>query len=121
MNFFRHRPWVASHTAKLLGIIALCGACASPPGTIGAALGQQPDRRLFVRSLPIGQGAERAGLHLDDEIVGLDGKDVATMTPDDVRLAVRGDVGSVIVVTIRRDAERVDVNVIRTPLLPPKP
>jgi C-terminal processing protease CtpA/Prc len=113
----------------LLAIVTGCStpACASAvPGTIGAALGQQPDHRVFIRSAPPGQGADKAGLLVDDEVVALDGKPVLGMTPDDIRRAVRGDVGTTLVVTIlrySRDAqpEKRDIKVTRTPLLADKP
>lgn len=97
-------------------------ACSSAaPGTIGAALGQQSDGHVFVRSTPPGQGAERAGLLVDDEVIALDGKPVSGMTPDDIRRAVRGKVGERLNVTVLRRGERRDVVVTRTPLLADKP
>lgn len=116
----------AARWPRIFGLFALfvallgSSACASAaPGTIGAALGQRADRRLFIRSLPPGQGAERAGLLLDEEIVAIDGKDVRGMTQDEIRKAVRGDVGSTLVVTVLRGGARRDVKVTRTPLLAP--
>lgn len=104
--------------ALLVGIfpLALLAACASTPGTIGAALGKQPDGRLFVRSVPPGQGAAQAGLEVDDEIVAIDGIDVRGMTPDDVRQAVRGDLGSTMIVTVVRGGTRRDIVVKRSAL-----
>lgn len=103
-------------------LIASGTACASAaPGTIGAALGQRTDHHVFVRSVPPGQGADRAGLVVDDEVVAIQGRDVAEMTPDDIRRACRGDVGSTVTVTILRDGTRRDVKVTRTPLLADKP
>lgn len=117
MNFFR----LSGRVLPVLifsSLSALSGGCgSSAPGTIGAALGQTSDRRLFVRSAPVGQGAERAGLALDDEILLIDGKDVRAMTKEDVRRAVRGDVGSTLVLTILRGTDKREVKVARTPLL----
>lgn len=107
-----------SGLALALAIVSGVVGCGSPaPGTIGAALGQKADRRLFVRSIPPGQGADRAGLALDDEILAIDGKDVRSMTQDDVRRAVRGDVGSSMTLTILRGGQKREVKVVRTPLL----
>ncbi len=110
--------------ARVVGILLLvCAALAcggSTPGTIGAGLGQKSDHRLFVRSLPSGEGGDRAGLMLDDEILAIDGKDVRTMGQDDVRRAVRGDVGSSLTVTILRNGEKRDLKVVRTPLTGPR-
>jgi C-terminal processing protease CtpA/Prc len=71
---------------------------------------------MFVRSAPPGQGASQAGLEIDDEIVAIDGADVRTMTENDVRRAVRGGVGSTLVVTILRKGQRRDVVVTRSAL-----
>jgi carboxyl-terminal processing protease len=95
----------------------LCGCGSSAPGTIGAALGQRTDHRLFVRSLPPNEGAARAGLAEGDEILLIDGKDVRGMSQDDVRRAVRGDVGSSMVLTVLRGTDKLEIKVVRTPLL----
>jgi carboxyl-terminal processing protease len=97
-------------------------ACASSaPGTIGALLGQRTDGRLFVRGAPPGQGAERAGLEVEDEILAIDGRPVKEMSQEDVRRAVRGDVGSTLTLTIERAGQRRDVKVERSPILADKP
>ena len=120
----KYRGFLAS--VRVLAVLFSAG-CFSPacsgaaPGTIGAALGQQADHHVFIRSAPPGQGADKAGLLVDDEVIALDGKPVAGMTPDDIRRAVRGDVGSTLTVTIRRNGEQRDVKVTRTPLLADKP
>jgi hypothetical protein len=116
-------PWPLAR-ALVLGLVlgALCAGCgSSAPGTIGAALGQTHDHRLYVRSLPPGQGAEKAGLVLDDEIVEIDGKAVSVMSPEEVRRAVRGDVGTTMVLKIRREGAEKEVKVTRSPLLPDSP
>lgn len=71
---------------------------------------------MFVRSTPPGQGAAEAGLLIDDEIVAIDGKDVKAMSEEDVRRAVRGDLGSTLTVTIVREGKRRDVTVKRSKL-----
>ncbi len=104
--------------AGVIGFFAVFSGCSgSAPGTIGAALGQRADHRLFVRSLPPGQGAERAGLQEGDEILLIDGRDVRAMSPDEIRRAVRGDVGSRMVLTVLRGTEKHEIAVVRTPLL----
>jgi C-terminal processing protease CtpA/Prc len=47
----------------------------------------------------------------------IDGKDVKEMSPDEIRRAVRGDVGSTLTVTILRGTEKKEVKIARTPLL----
>jgi C-terminal processing protease CtpA/Prc len=113
--------------ARVLALCLFCvlvgtaGCGSGAPGTIGAALGQTRERRLFVRSLPPGQGAAQAGLELDDEILSIDGTGVGAMSQDDVRRAVRGPVGSTMVLKVRRTgptgaSEEREVKVVRTPL-----
>jgi carboxyl-terminal processing protease len=93
-------------------------ACSSPlPGTIGAQLGKRTDGRVFVRGVPAGQGADKAGLQVDDEVIAIEGKSVREMTQDDIRRAVRGDMGSSFTVTIERAGKRQDIKVERSPLL----
>lgn len=98
------------------------GACASAaPGTIGALLGKRQDGRLFVRGIPPGQGADRAGLELDDEILAIDGQSVKEMSQDDVRKAVRGNVGSTLTLTVDRGGVKRDVKLQRSPILADRP
>ena len=96
-------------------VVASCASAS--PGTIGALLGKRTDGRLFVRGVPPGEGADRAGLELDDEIVAIDSHDVRGMSQDDVKRAVRGDVGSTLVLTVERGGQRRDVRVQRSPIL----
>ena len=102
-------------------VLTLMACGSSAPGTIGALLGQRTDGRLFVRGVPQGQGADLAGLEVDDEIVAIDGKPVKEMSQEDVRRAVRGDVGSALVVTVERAGQRRDVKVQRSPILADRP
>ncbi|MBX3186315.1 MAG: PDZ domain-containing protein [Labilithrix sp.] len=96
-------------------------ACAAKqPGTIGAALGKRHDGRLFVRGVPPDEGAAKAGLEIDDEILAIDGKSVTSMSNDDVRTAVRGDVGSTMTLLVERRGARMDVKIVRSPLLSPE-
>jgi carboxyl-terminal processing protease len=101
----------------IVATLVLAGCASAAPGTIGAALGKRTDGRLFVRSVPPNEGAARAGLELDDEIVAIDGKPVHPMSETDIRKAVRGDVGSTMVLTVVRSGKTQEVKVTRTPLL----
>jgi len=111
--------YFAVRTLILLAFVLGTACGGSAPGTIGAALGQQSDRHVFIRATPPGEGAAQAGLLVDDEVIALDGNPVAGMTPDDIRRAVRGNVGSTLTVTILRNGQKQDVKVIRTPLTAP--
>lgn len=103
-----------------LALLVLLAACGAAPGTIGAALGKRPDGRLFVRGMPPEQGAAKAGLEIDDEILSIDGKDVAAMSEIEVRKAVRGDVGTTMTLVVVRDGVRTEIKVVRSPLLAEK-
>lgn len=120
MNFFKlhEQPFaIPLEIAKWLTLAAFLGCGGPAPGTIGAGLGQRADHRLFVRTMPPGQGADRAGLLEGDEILLIDDKDVRSMTEEGVRRAVRGDVGSAMSLTVLRGAEKMEIKVVRSPLL----
>lgn len=107
--------------AFVIGFVtAPLGCAAAAPGTIGAAMGRRTDGRLFVRGIPPGQGADRAGLEVEDEIVAIDGRLVLEMNEDEIRRAVRGDVGSTLTITVERGGQRRDVKVQRSPILAEK-
>lgn len=113
-------PVTPRRVVSLLSVLllAFCFACgAAAPGTIGAQLGQRTDGRLFVRGIPPGQGADKAGLELEDEILAIDGHPVREMSQDDVKRAVRGDVGTTMVLSVERNGLKRDVRVQRSPIL----
>jgi carboxyl-terminal processing protease len=91
------------------------GGCAPQKGTIGAVLGQDRDQRLFVREVPDGLAADRAGLEIGDEILTIDGHDARAMSPAGVHDALSGDVGEPVRLTLIRRGEVVRVTVKRTP------
>jgi PDZ domain len=115
------RRIVSPLNVLLLAFSLSCSCAAAAPGTIGAQLGQRADGRLFVRGIPVGQGADKAGLELDDEILAIDGHPVREMSRDDVKRAVRGDVGSTMVLSISRGGMKRDVEVQRSPMLSDAP
>ena len=103
---------------RVLGLACLAvalGACASQKGTIGAVLGQDQDQRLFVREVPDGLAADRAGLEVGDEILTIDGHDARAMSPAGVHDALSGDVGEPVRLTVIRRGNVVRVTLKRTP------
>lgn len=68
----------------------------------------------------MGQGADRAGLEVGDEILAIDGRAVQEMSQEEIRRAVRGDVGTTLLLTVERGGQRRDVKVERSPLLADK-
>jgi C-terminal processing protease CtpA/Prc len=89
--------------------------CAAQRGTIGAVLAQQSDGRLFLREVPQGLAAGRAGLREGDEILLIGGRDVRTMSSDQVHGALSGEVGEPVKLTLVRDKEVLRVTLRRTP------
>lgn len=98
--------------AVALGSWAL--GCGPSRGTIGAVLAQDADRRLFIREVPPGLAAERAGVREGDEVLLIDGRDARQMTPDAVHGALSGDVGDPVKLTLVRDDEVVRVRLERS-------
>lgn len=94
-------------------LVSSCGGAAT--GSVGAVLGKRDDGRLYVRATPAGMAAWTAGLEPEDEILAIDGHDARAMTPDDVRSALRGGVGSTVVLKVRRSGLVRDVKVQRGP------
>jgi C-terminal processing protease CtpA/Prc len=78
----------------------LGAACSVTPGSIGAVLAQSRDGRLVVREAPVGYPAASAGIAQGDEILLIDGRDVRRMTPEQIHLALEGDVGSTVRLTV---------------------
>jgi len=99
----------------LAGHTALTG-CGGWSGSVGAILGKDNRTgRVYVREVPPGLGAARAGIEEGDELTAIDERPVAGMTPDDVRAALRGKVGTYVSVTIVHHGETRTVKVERSP------
>jgi C-terminal processing protease CtpA/Prc len=108
--------------ALALAALALV-ACGPKRGTIGAVLAQARSGRLFVRDVPPGLGAARAGLRPDDEILLINGRDVRSMSDEQVHQALSGTVGEKVNLTVVRGERVLHVTVHRTPVpeFPPAP
>jgi C-terminal processing protease CtpA/Prc len=101
----------------LIFVLALSGCRSSWAGSVGANFGKDNrDGRLYAREVPADMPAARAGLRVGDEIVTIDGKPVAAMSPDDVDAAFHGKVGSVVVLRVHRHGDEIDVRIERGPL-----
>ena len=69
--------------------------------------------RVSIRTVPPGTG-QRAGLAPGDEIVAIDGKPMTAFpTDEDVRKALRGDVGTKVKLTVVREGARREIEVER--------
>ncbi len=84
---------------------------------MGAVLGKDnANGRLFVREAPAGMGAAKAGLEVGDEVLAIDGKPVAKMSPPEVHEALAGKVGTKVKVTVARGGTTLDYVIERGPL-----
>ncbi len=109
--FARRGGW----TASVVVAAALSMGCPSATGSIGAHLGKRNDGRLFVRYAPSEMTGAKAGLAPGDEVVLIEGRDVRQMSPEDIRNALRGKVGTTVTLTVKRDGLSRDVRVERGP------
>lgn len=101
--------------ACALALIAL--GCAARKGSIGAVLAKShDDGKLTVRDVPTGLAAARAGLEPGDEVLSIDGRDPRPMTPEQIHLALEGDVGSRVRVTVLRRGRIERLEIERAPL-----
>jgi C-terminal processing protease CtpA/Prc len=91
-------------------------------GSVGAVLAQShPDGRVTVRDTPPGLPAAQAGLVPGDEILFIEGRDVRAMSPDAIHLALEGQVGSTVELTILHQGKIERMALKRAPLeTPPK-
>jgi carboxyl-terminal processing protease len=90
-------------------------SCAPQRGTIGAVLAQDQNQHLFVREIPDGLAADRAGLEVGDEILTIDGADARAMSVAGVHDALAGVVGEPVKLTVIRRGNVIRVTVKRTP------
>jgi carboxyl-terminal processing protease len=104
--------------AALAALAASTLACPkTTAGSVGAVLGQsKDDGRLFVRAAPGGMAASRAGLAEGDEVLTIDGRDVRSMSPNDVHVALEGEVGTSVKLTVLRRGRIERLTVERAPL-----
>ncbi len=75
-------------------------------GGIGAVLGHsEREGRLFVRRVPADGPAFREGLRVGDEVVAIDGRTIEGRDYDEVARGLRGEVGTVVVLRVRRTVD----------------
>jgi C-terminal processing protease CtpA/Prc len=107
--------------ASALVLFCLCGAfgsslgCAAERGTIGAQLGQKGDGRLFIREVPPGLAADKAGLKPGDEITLISGRDPRAYDEKGIHALLSGDIGDPVKLTVIRGEQVLHVTLKRTP------
>ena len=106
--------FLATLALGLAGNLA-CGS--SWTGSVGAVLGKgKTDGRLFIREAPAGMGAAKAGVLPGDEVLAIDGLQVANLSPEAVHKALSGKVGSKVKLTLARAKVTLEVTIERGPL-----
>lgn len=104
-----HRGW-----AVILACGVGVGGCAAKTGSIGAILGQNHTTgRVVVREVPSGMEAAHVGVRVDDEVLLIDGRDVRSMSSEQVHEALSGPIGTEVALTLRRGESIVRVKVKR--------
>ncbi len=91
---------------------------------IGAPIVKDKETMLVMIVSPYKDSpAEKAGLRTGDIILAVDGVDTTGMDPDEVARRIRGEKGTEIVLTIRRDTEgktaTMDISVVRATITIP--
>ena len=100
----------------LLAIVCVTlSACAPPRGTVGARFGRDRDGHLYVRDIPAGLGAARAGLKEGDEVILIEGRDVRGYTDTQLHEVLSGERGSKVRLTLLRGDQVIHATVERTP------
>ncbi len=82
---------------------------------MGAVLGQTGDGRIYLREVPPGLAADKAGLKPGDEILLVDGRDVRPLSEKQLNQALTGEVGAPLKLTVVRGDEVLRVTLRLTP------
>lgn len=85
-------------------------------GGVGAQIRAEDRRILVVRVLP-GMPAEKAGVKAGDVILTIDGAATVNMGADEAQGLLRGPVGEVVTVTVRRDDQTLAFEITRDTIL----
>ncbi|WP_437956439.1 PDZ domain-containing protein [Sorangium sp. So ce119] len=101
-------------TSWSAALLLIAAGCSASVGSIGAVLGRDNESEaLYVRDVPPGLAAERAGLIPGDEVLMIDGVYVRDLSSAEVRDRLRGDVGSAVELTVVRGRDVRRVRVVR--------
>lgn len=96
----------------LLCVLTACGASKPDLGGVHAKFGYSDDG-LVVREVPEGGPAHEAGLEPGDRVMTIDGHDVSTLSEKRVIELLRGPVGSMASIEVRRGVKLRSVTVTR--------
>ncbi len=102
--------------ALALALAACAHAGGEWPGGIGAVLRfRAAEGVLQVAEAPEGGAAARAGVVVGDVVVAIDGEPVAHLSTEAVVTRLRGQVGTRVVLRVRRGLDAREVTVERAP------
>lgn len=90
-------------------------------GGIGVEIGRGQNGQYVITRVYHDNPAEKAGIVEGDVIIAVDGKPVDSTASDDNALlaAIRGDVGTPVVVSIQRQDKRLDIRIVRAEVVVP--
>jgi tetratricopeptide (TPR) repeat protein len=89
-------------------------AKAAPSGFIGLSIERTDTGRVLVRKVEKGSPAEQAGMLADDELVSVDGTNVAHLASGaEVAAKMRGSAGSPVQIMIKRKEEQKTFTIVR--------
>ncbi len=98
---------------RSLFVLALALGCGlGPVGGIHARMGYSEETGLRVIEVPDGP-AQDAGLHVGDYILAIDGESIEGQSMREIVESLRGEVGSVVRLDVRRGEEVVELDVQR--------
>lgn len=80
---------------------------------IGAELGKRDGKLLIIAPIN-GSPAAEAGLRPNDEIIAINDEEATQLSVDEAVNKIRGEVGSKVKLTLVRDGERLDVEIVRS-------
>ena len=99
----------------------MAGGCAESlnqwEGSVDAVFRYRPsENSTLVHEIRPESFSEAAGLKAGDLLLAVDGKDITGAVYEEVRAALRGPVGTVTVLTVKRGETIVEVSVERRPM-----
>ncbi len=112
--------WFKSHFVWLIGYMILIGCMSTPNTWVGSADAvfryRAKDKSTIVYEVRPQSASETAGLKRGDRVLAVDGEDVTNASHEAVRDAIRGPVGSNVLLTIKRGTEVLELQVERRPI-----
>ncbi|MDP3274559.1 MAG: PDZ domain-containing protein [Deltaproteobacteria bacterium] len=93
-----------------------CGATSWSGGIRATLRVRAPASTVWAERVADGGPAARAGLRVGDQVLSLDGVPIESMSEDELRSRVLGDVGSTVTLRIRRDTLERTLVIERGPL-----